>query len=95
MILCKVVGSIVSTIKHDSYNNKKIMLVRPINPDGSLKSGTMVAIDSIRAGVGDTVLIASEGRSAMEILELKKREPLRSIIIGIVDKIDSLSNTGN
>ena len=95
MILCKVIGSIVSTIKHDSYNNKKIMLVRPINPDGSLKSGTMVAIDSIRAGVGDTVLVASEGRSAMEILELKKREPLRSIIIGIVDKIDSISKTGN
>jgi len=88
MILCKVVGSIVSTIKHYSFQNKKIMLVRPINPDGSLKSGTIVAVDTIRAGVGDIVLVASEGRSAMEILEFKKREPLRSVIIGIVDRID-------
>lgn len=88
MILCKVVGSIVSTIKHSSFDNKKIMLVRPINPDGMFKSGTMVAVDTIRAGVGDTVLVASEGRSAMEILEFKKREPLRSVIVGIVDRID-------
>jgi ethanolamine utilization protein EutN len=89
MILGKVVGSIVSTIKHESFNNKKIMLVRPINPDGTLKSGTMVAIDTRHAGIGDIVLVSLEGRSAMEILKFKKREPLRSIIIGIVDKIDS------
>ena len=88
MILCKVVGSIVSTIKHSSFDNKKIMLVRPINMDGTVKSGTMVAVDTIRAGIGDTVLVASEGRSAMEILEFKKREPLRSVIVGIVDRID-------
>jgi len=88
MILCRVVGSIVSTIKQTSFQNKKIMLVRPINPDGSLKSGTMVAVDTVRAGVGDMVLVASEGRSAMEILGFKKREPLRSVIIGIVDRID-------
>ena len=94
MILCKVIGSIVSTIKHSSFQNQKIMLVRPINPDGTLKSGTIVAVDTIRAGIGDIVLVASEGRSAMEILEFKKREPLRSIIIGIVDIIEYKSNHG-
>jgi microcompartment protein CcmK/EutM len=94
MILCKVIGSIVSTIKHSSFQNQKIMLVRPINPDGTLKSGTMVAVDTIRAGVGDIVLVASEGRSAMEIMEFKKREPLRSVIIGIVDTIEYKSNPG-
>jgi ethanolamine utilization protein EutN len=88
MIICKVIGSIVSTIKHDSFRNKKIMVVRPINPDGSFKSGTLVAIDTVCAGVGDTVLVASEGRSAMELLGLKKREPLRSVIVGIIDRID-------
>lgn len=92
MILCKVIGSIVSTIKHDSYRNKKIMLVRPISPDGTLKSGTIVAIDTVRAGVGDTVLVMSEGRSAMEILNFKQREPLRSIIVGVVDRVDTNSS---
>ena len=92
MILCKVIGSIVSTIKHDSYRNKKIMLVRPISPDGKFESGTMVAIDTVRAGEGDTVLVMSEGRSTMDILGLKNREPLRSIIVGVVDRIDTISN---
>ena len=64
------------------------MLVKPINPDGSFKSGTMVAVDTIHSGIGDTVLVASEGRSATEILGFNKREPLRSIIIGFVDKIN-------
>ena len=88
MIVCKVIGSIVSTIKHDSFKNKKIMLVRPINLDGSYKTGTMVAIDTVCAGVGDTVLVASEGRSAMELLGFTKREPLRSVIVGVIDRID-------
>lgn len=88
MIICKVIGSIVSTIKHDSFKNQKIMLVKPINLDGSYKSGTMVAVDTVCAGVGDTVLVASEGRSATELLGFKKREPLRSVIIGVIDTID-------
>jgi ethanolamine utilization protein EutN len=88
MIVCKVIGSIVSTIKHDSFKNQKIMLVRPINLDGSYKSGTMVAVDTVCAGVGDIVLVASEGRSATELLGFKKREPLRSVIVGVIDTID-------
>ncbi len=87
MILCKVVGSIVSTIKHSSYNNRKILLVRPMSPDGTLKSGTMVAVDTVGAGVGNTVLVSSEGRSAQEILGFTSRQPLRSVIVGIVDHI--------
>lgn len=81
------------TIKHPSYKDKKIMLVRPIDPEGNFKSGTMVAVDAVRAGIGDTVLVASEGTSTMEILGFKKREPLRSIIIGVVDRIDLISQT--
>lgn len=88
MILCKVVGSIVSTVKHTSFTSAKIMLVRPVSPDGTLKSGTMVAVDTVGAGEGNTVLVASEGRAAMEILGFKSRQPLRSVIVGIVDRID-------
>lgn len=88
MYICKVVGSIVSTIKHHSYKNKKIMLVRPMTPDGQLKSGTMVAVDTVDAGVGDEVLVASEGRSAAELLKFERRMPLRSVIIGVIDRID-------
>ena len=95
MILCKVIGSLVSTIKHDSFKNQKIMLVRPIDPDGTIKKGTMVAVDTVCAGVGDIVLVASEGRSAMELLGFSKREPLRSVIVGVVDRIDFLNKNNS
>ncbi len=88
MYLGKVVGSIVATVKHDSYHNKKIFLVRPMTPDGKLGKSTMVAVDTVGAGEGDVVLIAAEGRSAVEILAFDKRMPLRSVIVGIVDKIN-------
>jgi ethanolamine utilization protein EutN len=87
MILCRVVGSIVSTMKHDSYHSKRILLVRPVTPDGTLKTGTMVAVDTVGAGVGNTVLVASEGRAAMEILGFPVRQPLRSVVVGIVDRV--------
>jgi ethanolamine utilization protein EutN len=88
LYLGKVVGSIVSTVKHESYDNKKVFLVRPMTPDGKLGKSTMVAVDTVGSGEGDIVLVASEGRSAAEILAFEKRMPLRSIIVGIVDKIN-------
>jgi len=84
----KVIGSLVSTIKHECYNNKKIMIVSPSDKDGNKIGNSIIAIDTVRAGVGDIVLVASEGKTATEILGFKEREPLRSVIIGIVDKVD-------
>ncbi|CAG1771747.1 Ethanolamine utilization protein EutN [uncultured bacterium] len=89
MILCRVVGSIVSTIKHPSYDHQKLLIVRPVAPDGTLKSGTMVAVDTVGAGEGNTVLVASEGRAAIEILGFSARQPLRSVVVGIVDHLES------
>ncbi len=88
MILGRVKGSVVSTAKHPSYEGKKVLLVEPVSPDGTPKKGTVVAVDTVGAGDGDIVLVASEGRSATEILGFKSRMPLRSVIIGIVDHIE-------
>jgi microcompartment protein CcmK/EutM len=88
MILAKVIGSVVSTKKHPAYTGKNVFLVKPINPDGTPKSGTLVAVDTIGSGEGDIVLVASEGRAAQEVLGFSKRQPLRSVILGIVDRID-------
>jgi ethanolamine utilization protein EutN len=87
MILGKVIGSVVSTIKIECYENRKILLVRPVQPDGTERKGTMVAVDVVRAGVGDTVIVASEGRAAAEILGYTCRIPIRNVIVGVVDKI--------
>jgi ethanolamine utilization protein EutN len=88
MMLGRVKGSVVSTIKHPCYEGKKVLLVEPVTPDGTPKKGTVVAVDTVGAGEGDIVLVAAEGRSAIEILGFKARMPLRSVIIGIVDHIE-------
>jgi ethanolamine utilization protein EutN len=88
MYLGRVIGNVVSTVKHSAFDNKKILLVKPLQPDGSVKKSTMVAVDTVGAGENDVVLVASEGRTAAEILAFDERMPLRSVIIAIVDDID-------
>jgi microcompartment protein CcmK/EutM len=87
MIIAQVIGSVVSTIKHPCYKNKKILLVKPVSPAGELQSGVMAAIDLVGAGKGDQVLVASEGRAAEELLQFPCRMPVRSLIVGIIDHL--------
>ena len=87
MILGRVSATVVSPVKHESYNRRKVLVVRPVSPDGALGEGAVVAVDTVGAGEGDTVLVASEGRAAMEILGYDHRIPIRSVIVGIVDRV--------
>jgi len=84
----KVIGSIVSTIKHPVYDDRKVMLVRLTTPEGKPKPFTIVAVDSVHAGIGDRVLVASGGGAAADILGLGRRVPLRSVIIGVIDSVE-------
>lgn len=86
MMIGQVIGSVVSTIKHPCYKNKKILLVKPMTPGGELLSGVMVTVDLVGAGRGDRVLVASEGRAAEELLQFPCRVPIRSLIVGIIDQ---------
>jgi len=90
MILGKVCGTIHSTINHDFYESKRLLVVDKL--DGHLKpTGTyLICIDSVDAGVGETVLMLDEGNGARQIVA-DTNAPLRSIIVGIVDEahIDS------
>ena len=87
MILGKVTATLVSTVKHETFANRTILVVKPVSPEGVLGEGAIVAVDTVGAGEGDTVLVASEGRAAMEILGYDHRIPIRSVIIGIVDRV--------
>ena len=86
MIIGRVVGNVVSTIKHALYQGKKILLVQPYGSGQKPKGNTIVAIDTVGAGIGEMVLVAAEGRAASEILDLP-RGPVRSIIVGIIDAV--------
>ena len=87
MLLAKVLGSVVSTVKHPAYGGKKLMVVQPSKPSGEPDGSSMLAVDTVGAGAGETVLILREGTSAGNILRLKD-PPIRSLIVGIVDTIE-------
>ncbi len=87
MIIGKVIGNLVATQKHASYQNRKILLVKPVDLQGNEEKDVIVAVDTVDAGVGDRVLVMSEGNSTTEELEFERRQPLRSIVIAVIDHI--------
>ncbi len=88
MILARVQGQVVSTIKHQAYANRRLLLLDRIDPDGNEIGGYLVAVDSVDAGVGQTVLVIDEGNSARQIVG-DSTAPIRSVIIGIVDDVQA------
>ncbi len=86
MILGVVRGRLYSTINHPYYDGKRMLIVDRIAPDGKPEGGYLIAVDSVGAGAGETVVMIDEGSSARQIVG-DKTAPLRSIIIGIVDDI--------
>ncbi|MCX6618802.1 MAG: EutN/CcmL family microcompartment protein, partial [Acidobacteria bacterium] len=65
MLIARVIGDVVATQKHASHEGCKILLVQPLNLDGSDRGDALVAMDAVDAGVGDQVLLATEGFAAM------------------------------
>lgn len=86
MILGRVKGEVVATIKHPAYLGRRMLLLDRIDPTGRELGGYLVAIDAVDAGVGQTVLVIDEGNSARQIVN-DPQAPIRSVIIGIVDEI--------
>ena len=88
MILARVIGNVVATQKNVRYQNARIMLVQPINPDGSTRGASLLALDSVDAGEGDIVIVVQEGWSASTAATGEQGAAIDSAIIGVVDEID-------
>ena len=88
MILGDVIGVVTSTVKHGSLTGARLLLVRPVTPEGETAGETEIALDSVDAGVGDRVLVNREGRSAEAILGAEGI-PVRSVITAVVDEVES------
>ena len=87
MTLCKVIGTIVSTQKNEHLRMFKTLIVQPVDLDGKFIGRDLLALDSVDAGVGDTVLIVQEGQGAVQVLKNKK-VPVHSVIVAVVDGFD-------
>ncbi|PKP54837.1 hypothetical protein CVT91_17960 [Candidatus Atribacteria bacterium HGW-Atribacteria-1] len=93
MILGKVIGNVVSTIKLPVYQGYKILIVQPVNDKEEPQGESVLALDTVQAGVGDTVLVIDEGNSSRLIMN-NSTAPVRTMIVGIVDAIDKANNKG-
>ena len=89
MKLCKVIGNVVATQKALSYAGHKLMIVQPIDEKGNDISDAFLSFDSVQAGPGDVVLVEQEGNTARELLGTSE-DPFHSVIVGIVDKVNSV-----
>jgi microcompartment protein CcmK/EutM len=88
MIIARVVGNIVATKKNKRYENARVMLCQQLTPEGDETAYTVLALDAVDAGVGDTVLIVQEGWSASTVATGKPGAAIDSAIVGVIDYID-------
>ena len=88
MTLCRVLGTVVSTVKHPTYKGLKLYVVQPVGEDLKPCDAEFLAVDSVQSGPGDLVLVLTEGNGVRQILH-DKQLPIRSIVVGIVDAIDA------
>ena len=84
--IAHVIGTVVSTQKHQNIEGAKLLLVQPLTLDGASKGVAVLAIDSVGAGIGETVLVVIEGKAAGDALR-RKAAPVDAAIIGIIDAI--------
>lgn len=87
MLIARVIGELWATRKHASHEGRKALLVQPLNLDGTNRGDAVVALDSVDAGVGDRVLLATEGFSAMTSVG-RPNSPIDMAVIGVIDRID-------
>lgn len=90
MLLAKVIGNVVATQKNQRYEGARVMLCQQVAPDGAEMDYTCLALDSVSAGVGDTVLILQEGWGASTASTGKEGAAIDSAIVGVVDYVDLL-----
>ena len=89
MLIARVIGELVATRKHPSHEGLKLLLVQPLELDGSQRGEAVVAVDAVDAGVGDQVLLAVEGFSAFTSVG-RPMTPIEMAVIGVIDQVELL-----
>jgi ethanolamine utilization protein EutN len=87
MIIGQVIDELVATRKHASHEGRKILLVQPLELDGTQRGEPFLALDAVDAGVGERVLVVQEGFSAMSAVE-RSQAPIDAAVVGVIDSID-------
>ncbi len=91
MLIGRVIGDVVATQKSPSHQGRKILVVQPLNLDGSDRGEVILALDAVDAGIGDRVLIVTEGFSAMTSVG-RPNSPIDMAVVGVIDSVDLIEN---
>jgi microcompartment protein CcmK/EutM len=97
VILCKVLGPVVSSEKHPAFAGLKLLVVQPVDEQRRPEGKSFIAADrAAQAGEGDTVLVLREGTGIRQLFGVPAtyKLPIRSLIVGVVDQLDSVARHG-
>jgi len=86
MLIAKVIGTTISTIKDENLTGRKLLILRPTDETGTPYGKPYVAVDTLDAGIGDLVLTAhgSSGRQTY----LTKNSPVDAVIMAVIDHME-------
>ena len=86
MQLARVLGEVVSTVKDANLTGMKLLVLQPLSPAGEAAGRTLVALDSVGAGVGENVFFVRGREAAFPFYPAEP--PADAAVIGIVDHWD-------
>jgi microcompartment protein CcmK/EutM len=89
--LARVVGTVVSTIKAPQLKGAKLLLIRPVDPEGTFTGAAMVALDAVGAGTGETVFYVTGKEASFAFLP--EIVPADVAVVAIVDQVDESTDT--
>jgi ethanolamine utilization protein EutN len=87
MLIGRIIGDVVATQKAPSHEGRKILVVQPLNLDGTDRGDAMLALDAVDAGIGERVLLTTEGFSAMTAVG-RPNSPIDAAVIGVIDSVN-------
>jgi ethanolamine utilization protein EutN len=86
MVLGRVIGKVVATMKNASLHGQRLLIVQPIDRNGLDKGKALVALDSVGAGAGETVYWCRGKEASFPFLPVEV--PTEATIVGIVDEVN-------
>jgi len=87
VLIGRVIGEVVATQKVPSHEGRKLLVVQPLQLDGTDRGDPVLALDAVDAGVGDLVLLTTEGYCAMTAVG-RPNSPIDSAVIGVIDTVN-------
>ena len=88
MLIARIIGDVTATHKHPSHEGQKLLLVQPVELDLKTPRGdAVIAVDSVDAGLGDLVLLVTEGYSAMTSVN-RPNSPIDMAVLGVIDTVN-------